>query len=492
MRGPGLEELRGRLAEIADLEAAAGLLEWDLQTMMPRGGADARGQQLATLRALAHKRSIDARLGELLAEASTHVEGDTVDACLVRVALRDHDRAARVPVELTAETTRAASTALVAWTAAREADDFAAFRPHLDRMIELKRRYVDCFDAADDPYDVLLEDYEPGLRAAAVETIFARLLPELQRLLHAAGDAELEPFEVGPYPPEAQDAVSREVARAFGVDDAAFRLDPSVHPFCQAVAIDDIRLTTRYEPSLAGHSLFSTMHEAGHGLYEHGVDPALGRSPLGTGASTALHESQSRLWENVVGRSFAFWRWFYPRMQVAHPELLRDVPVERFHRALVRPRASLVRVSADEVSYGLHVILRFELERALLSGALATTDLPEAWNARFEELLGIRPPDDRLGCMQDVHWAEGLFGYFPSYQLGNVLAVQIWQRVLADIPDADDQIGQGRFEEIHGWLRERLYRLGRSFTPAETLERLGCGPLDPEPYLAYLRERTGL
>jgi carboxypeptidase Taq len=242
---------------------------------------------------------------------------------------------------------------------------------------------------------------------------------------------------------------------------------------------------------LADHSLFSTMHEVGHGLYEHGVDKALERTPLSHGLSMALHESQSRLWENVIGRSLPFWTWFYPRMQAAHPEALRTVSFEQLHRAVNRVRRSFIRVAADEVSYGLHIILRFELERELLAGRLSTADLPEAWNARFAELLGVRPPDNRLGCLQDTHWATGLVGYFPSYQLGNVMSVQIWERLREDIPDTDEQIANGEFGEIHGWLREHLYRLGRMYTPTETLQRVVGGPIDAEPYLRYLKAKIG-
>jgi carboxypeptidase Taq len=257
-----------------------------------------------------------------------------------------------------------------------------------------------------------------------------------------------------------------------------------------AISVADIRLTTRYEPGLAGHSLFSTMHEVGHGLYERGIDTALDRTPLAHGCSSALHESQSRLWENVIGRSLPFWRWFYPQFRDGFANVLADVPLERFHRAINRPRPSLIRVDADETTYGLHIILRFELEQELLFGSFDTKDLPEAWNTRMEELVGIVPPDDRRGCLQDVHWAGGLFGYFPTYQLGNVLSVQIWERLLADLPDAYDQIERGSFGEISEWLRESLYRHGRKFTPDEMVRRVAGGPIDPEPYLRYLADKN--
>jgi carboxypeptidase Taq len=262
----------------------------------------------------------------------------------------------------------------------------------------------------------------------------------------------------------------------------------TVHPFAASFGLNDIRLTTRYSEGDL-HSLFTAMHECGHGLYEWGVSPTLDRTPLYEGASAALHESQSRLWENVVGRSIPFWRWFYPRLQETFPEHLGDISLDRFQREVNRPRRGFIRVDADETSYGLHVILRFELEQELLSGRLAVKDLPEAWNARFEELMGIAVPNDSVGVLQDSHWAAGLFGYFPTYLLGSVLSVQIWERAKEAIPDVEEQIGHGEFSELHGWLRDNLYALGSKFTPAETIERVVGGPIDPQPYLRYLRAK---
>jgi carboxypeptidase Taq len=398
-----------------------------------------------------------------------------------------------VPTELAAEIAHVTAEAHHVWVAARSESDYAAFRPWLDRIIELKHRYRDCFPAGDDPYDVFLDDFEPGMKTAEVRSVFDRLKPVLIELAAAGHDLEPEPFTRGPFAAEAQHALSLDVMRAFGCDDASFRLDPSVHPFCTSFTVTDVRLTTRYaEDDLTAHSLFSTMHEAGHGLYERGVDPALGRSPLAHGCSSALHESQSRLWENVIGRSLPFWRWFYPRMQEAHADVLSDVSLERFHRAVNGIRPGFIRVDADEATYGLHIVLRFELEQELFSGRLSTDELPEAWNARVAEYLGLTVPEDRLGCLQDVHWSFGGFGYFPTYQLGNVVSVQIWERLRADVGDTDAMIERGDFAAIHEWLRENLYALGSRFLPSETIERVAGGPIDPEPYLRYLREKFGL
>jgi carboxypeptidase Taq len=489
-----LTVLRRELAQITDLRTAARVLEWDQLVMMPRGGATTRGEHLATVGRLAHELFVRDEIGELLDAAANDLDGaepDSDDACLVSVTRRDWEKARRVPPDLQAEMTRLASEAVEAWTVARADDDYAGFRPWLDRTLELKRRYVACFPPTDDPYDVLLDDFERGMRTDEVRQVFDRLEPALRELVLAAGEEDDEPFVAGPFPRPTQHELSVAVVRAFGAEDDCFRLDPTVHPFCVSFSTQDVRLTTRYsEDDLHASSIFSTMHEAGHGLYEHGGDPGLDRTPLATGCSSALHESQSRLWENVIGRSIEFWRWFYPQFRDGFANVLADVPLETFHRAVNRPRPSLIRVDADETTYGLHIILRFGLEQELLFGGLETKDLPEAWNTRMEELVGILPPDDRTGCLQDVHWAGGLFGYFPTYQLGNVLSVQIWERLLSDVPDAYAQIESGAFGEIYEWLREHLYRYGRKFTPGETIELVAGGPIDPEPYLRYLADKN--
>jgi carboxypeptidase Taq len=486
--------LRRELAQINDLVVAARVLEWDQLVMMPRGGADTRGDHLATVSRLAHELFVRDEIGELLERAAPEVSGldpESDDACLVAVATRDWQKARRVPADLRAEMTKLSSEGVEAWAEARENDDFGSFRPWLDRTLELKHRYVECFPATDDPYDPLLYDFEEGMQTSEVRRVFDRLRPALQELVAQCPPEDPEPFLRGPYPTETQHELSLVVAHAFGADERSFRLDPTVHPFCISFSTQDVRLTTRYaEDDLHGNSLFSTMHEVGHGLYEHGGDAALDRTPLATGCSSALHESQSRLWENVIGRSLPFWRWFYPQFRDGFANVLADVPLEQFHRAINRAQPSLIRVDADETTYGLHIILRFELEQELLSGSLPTSDLPEAWNAKFEELLGIRPPNDRLGCLQDVHWSGGMFGYFPTYQLGNVLSVQIWERLLAHLPDAYEQVERGSFGEIYEWLRDHLYRHGRKFTPRETIDRVAGGPIDPEPYLRYLADKN--
>jgi carboxypeptidase Taq len=486
-----LAELRERLAKLTDLRRTEGVLAWDMQVFMPPGGSPTRAAQLATLEEVIHERLVDDRLGELLDELEPYAASlphDSDDACLVRVARRDWDRARRVPSELAAEIAQTAAESYAVWVAARENSDFAAFCPALERVVDLRRRYIECFAPYDDAYDVLLEDYEPGMRTSEVREIFAVLTPALRELVAANSTETDDAFMRGPFPVDAQDVLSRELCEAFGATWDQFRLDTTVHPFEITFGLGDVRLTSRYaEHDLL--SLFTAMHECGHGLYEWGVSPTLERTPLCAGVSATLHESQSRLWENVVGRSLPFWRWFYPRLQETFPGPLGAVTLEDFHRAVNRVRRTFIRVDADETSYGLHVILRFELEQELLTGRLAVKDLPDAWNSRFEELMGISVPDDAHGVLQDAHWSGGGFGYFPTYLLGTVLSVQVWDRVRTEIPAIDEQLERGDFAELHAWLRDTIYTLGRKLTPAETVERAVGGPIDPQPYLAYLRQK---
>jgi carboxypeptidase Taq len=484
-----LTELKERLGKLTDLRRTENVLVWDMTVFMPPGGAPTRAAQLATLEEIVHANVVDGRYGELFAELEPFAASlpyDSDDASLIRVAKRDWDRARRVPVELAAEIARVGAESYEAWVKAREESDFSAFAPWLERVVELRRRYIECFAPYDDAYDVLLEDYESGMKTSEIREIFAVLTPELQALVAERATEEEDEFMSGPFPIAEQEALSRELVEALGATWDQFRLDKTVHPYEITFGLGDIRLTSRYaENDLL--ALFTAMHEGGHGVYEWGVSKSLERTPLCAGVSATLHESQSRLWENIVGRSLPFWRWFYPRVQETFPEVLGDVSVERFHRAVNRVRRSFIRVDADETSYGLHVILRFELEQELIAGRLAVKDLPDAWNARFEELVGLRVPNDALGVLQDAHWSGGGFGYFPTYLLGTVLSVQIWEKALRAVPDVEEQIGQGQFADLHAWLRESIYSLGRKLTPAETVERVVGGPIDPQPYLAYLR-----
>ena len=442
------DELKTRLAEIHDLRRALEMLFWDQTVMMPPGGGPVRGQQLTTLDRIAHEKFVSDEIGALLgdlAEYEQQLDYDSDDASLIRTTRRDYEKLRRVPAELAAEMTGAAADAHDVWAKAREDNDFALFLPHLERAVELKRRYIECFEGYDEPYDVLLDDFEPGMKTAEVRAVFDDLKAELVPLIAEIGSVDGDDaFMSGPWPVDAQHAYSLEIIRRFGFDESFARLDLTVHPFAASSGTQDIRLTTRYKDDDIT-SIFTAMHECGHGLYEHGVSPSLERTPLCHGVSSALHESQSRLWENIVGRSREFWNHFYPSFQAAFPEAVGDVDQERFYRAINRVKPSYIRVDADEATYNLHIILRFELEQEIFAGTIELKDLPEEWNRRFEEYLGIPVTTDTLGVLQDVHWSAGGFGYFPTYSLGNIVSVQIWEKVLSELPDLPEQFEQGEF-----------------------------------------------
>ena len=489
------EELRLRLNEVHDLGKAAGLAAWDQRTQMPPAGAAARAELLGTVTRLAHERFVSDEMGTLLDELESYGESldyDSDEASLIRVARRDFEKLSRVPAALRAEISRAGSIGLAVWDQARSNSDFALLLPHLERNLELKREYVACFEPSEDDYDHLLDDFEPGMSTAQVRAIFAELKEGLVPLI---GQLSTQPGVDasclrGPWPIESQRSFENALLEPFGYSQDSWRMDETAHPFESSIAISDIRLTTRHqEESLT--SIFAVMHEFGHGLYEHQVDAALGRTPLARGASLGLHESQSRLWENLVGRSLPFWTRLYPRLQGTFPEQLGSVELETFYRAINKVEPSRIRIYADEATYNLHIILRFELELELLSGALAPADLPAAWNAKMEEYLSIDVPDVADGVLQDMHWAGGAIGYFPTYSLGNIISAQLWQRLLEDIPDLYDHIELGEFAALRDWLREHLHRHGRKFTPEETLERAVGAPIDPAPYLRYLHAKLG-
>ncbi|HWJ33112.1 MAG TPA: carboxypeptidase M32 [Gaiellaceae bacterium] len=493
MTGSALGRLGERLAEVHDLERAATLLSWDERVMMPPNGAQARAEALGTVGRLAQERFIDGEVGRLLEELRDVEESsdpDSFEASLIRVTRRRYEKATRVPPELVGEIRRASALALAAWGPAKDASDFEGLRPHLEQILELRHRYVSCFPTPDETYDILLDDYEPEMKTAEVRRIFDELKEEQRPLIDEladAGDVD-DSFLTGGFDPAAQRRVALEILRAFGYDEAEWRLDETRHPFMSSPGAGDLRLTTNSRRDDLT-SLFATMHEFGHGLYEWGVDHALARTPLGTGVSLGLHESQSRMWENLVGRSRPFWRWFYPRLQEAFPAQLGSVDEESFYRAVNKVRPSLIRIDADEATYNLHIILRFELEQELVEGRLTVADLPDAWNARMKEYLGVDVPDDAHGVLQDMHWTGGAFGYFPTYALGNVMSVQIWERALDDLGDLDDRFERGEFGDLREWLRGRLYAMGAKFTPQETIERVTGSRIDAKPYLRYLREK---
>ena len=487
------DELRRCLGEIDDLEKAAGLLSWDEETKMPPGGADARAEQRATLNRIAHDLQVAPELGELLEELAPFEEEyghDSFEASLVRVARRDYDKAVCVPSDLRAELTRVGSLGYRAWLQAREQQDYAIMLPHLERSLELRRKYVACFSPQGDPYDVLLDDYEPGMTTAEVETIFSQLKTALVPLIRAVDDSAPVDDSClrGHFPRDAQRRLSLAILEHWGMDRATWRLDRTVHPFATSMSPSDIRLTTNFHQDSL-HGILSCLHEFGHGLYERQVDPRFVRTPLAHGVSAAFHESQSRMWENLVGRNLSTWKFFYPAMQRELADSFDHVSLESFHRALNNVQPSLRRVDADEVTYCLHIILRFELERDVLSGSVSLQDLPEAFDAKMVDYLGLQPPDVSRGVLQDVHWSDMSFGYFPTYALGNVVSVQLWEQAQADLGDLDEQFARGEFGLLREWLREHVHRHGRAFTPQELLQRVTGSGMDAAPYLGYLERK---
>ena len=485
-------ELLRRLGEISDLQRATGLLVWDQETKMPPLGARARAEQLATLARLAHDRATAPELGVLfeeLRELEESSEAESLEASVIRVARRDYEKKRLVPSDLRAELTRAGSLGYTAWLEARAAKDFELLRPHLERRIELTREYVACHEPYDDPYDVLLDDHERGMKTADVAAVFARLKAELVPLVAGLGDPVDDSCLYGEFSQERQREFSLEMLSRWGMDDQAWRLDDTVHPFALSLAESDIRLTTRFDHDNLG-GILSCLHEFGHGIYERQVDARYFRTTLQEGTSSSFHESQSRLWENIVGRRLATWSFFYPRLQETFSEQLTAVPLDEFHRALNRVAPSVLRVEADEVTYSLHVVLRFELEREMLAGDVTAADLPAAFDAKLREYLGVEPSDVLEGVLQDVHWSDSNFGYFPTYALGNVISVQLWERATSELGDLDGAFERGEFGPLREWLGEHVHRWGRAFEPAELLERIVGGPLDAEPYLAYLREKV--
>ena len=486
-----LRTLRERLAEISDLSRSMGVLGWDQKVTMPRLGHPARAESLATLARITHERFVDDEIGRLLERLRPLEESldyDSDDASLIRVSRRDWEKQRRVPTELRTEMVRAAALGNQVWIEARANDDFNAFLPALERNLDLKRRYVECFEWDDSPYTPLLDDFEPFMKASEVTEVFGAVRPVLSELVREAPRVDAE-FLDQPFPAELQRAFGERVLATIGLEDGAWRLDPTVHPFCTSFSTRDVRLTTRYNET-GLDSFWSTMHESGHGHYAHGISPALERTPLATAPSLGLNESQSRTWENLVGRSRPFWLHWYEPLQDTFPAELGSVDLDAFLAAVNRAEPGLIRVEADETTYSLHIILRFELEQQLIEGSLDPKDLPEAWNAGMQDLLGVDVPDNAHGVLQDIHWSQGGIGYFPTYALGNVISLQIWSAVREAIPDLDAQMEAGELLELAAWLRDNLYSLGRKFTPKETIERITGSPaIDPQPYLAYLREK---
>jgi carboxypeptidase Taq len=492
-----LEQLKSILAEVTDLSRAAALLEWDQETYMPPGGVSPRSEQLSTLVRLAHVRSTSDEVGRLLGELEDETSGkpfDSFEASLVRVTRRDYDKDRKLPPELISEIARAGSAAQPVWQKARREENFKLFAPVLEKNVELNRRLADALGYQDRPYDALIDRYEPGMTTDQLESIFAELKRAIVPLVadiarHA--DAVDDHVLYRGFEPAVQVKYALELVTKLGYDVERGRQDISTHPFSTTFGPGDARITTRVSRDFFNECLFGSIHEAGHAMYSQGHGDDIDRTPLWGGASPGVHESQSRLWENLVGRSLPFWKHFFPTLRNAFPEPLRDVDDEAFFRAVNRSYPSLIRVEADEVTYNMHVLLRFELENELLEGKLEVADLPEAWNQRVKAYLGINVPNDREGVLQDIHWSYVSFGVFPGYTLGNLIGAQLMEKVRADIPDLDAQFEAGQFAALLRWLRKNVHRHGRKFTPNELLERATGKPLIAAPWIAYVRQKFG-
>ncbi len=492
-----LQELKTRLMEINDLNSAAALLSWDQSTYMPPGGAEARGRQMATLGKLAQEKLVDPAIGKLLDELRSYEESlpfDSDDASLIRVSRRTFEQAVNIPPAFVAEFTQHNALSYQAWTEARPANDFNRVRPILEKTLDYSRKMADFFPGYSHIADPLINFADYGIKASEVSAIFAQLRSELVPLVKAitsqqpADDSCLKQF----YPQQQQLDFGLKVIKKYGYDFNRGRQDLTHHPFMTKFSLGDVRITTRVQEHDLGDALFSTLHESGHAMYEMGINQAYEGTPLASGTSSGVHESQSRLWENIVGRSRGFWEHFYPRLQVEFPEQLSNVSLDTFYRAINIVQRSLIRTDADEVTYNLHVMIRFDLETQMLDGSLSIRDLPEAWHERYENDLGITAPSDQDGVLQDVHWyAFTIGGMFQGYTLGNILSGLYYQSALQAHPEIPAQIQQGQFDTLHNWLRTNIYQHGSKFTAAELTERVTGGPLRIEPYIQYLKTKYG-
>jgi len=489
------EDLIRRSRERALLSSCSALLGWDEQTYLPRGGSLARGDQMALLAGLTHERATDPVIGERLAAVEASQDGsvpESPEAANVREWRRSFDRLTRLPRSLVEELARTTTVAQGEWVEARQANDFGRFRPWLESIVGLKRQEAACLADGGDLYDALLDEYEPGARARDLAPLFEALRRDLVPLISAiAGSGQRSDRSAleGDYPIDRQRVFGESVAAAIGFDFDRGRLDTAAHPFCSGIAPGDCRITTRFDARDFTDGFFSILHEVGHALYEQGLDPAHHGTPMGESVSLGVHESQSRLWENAVGRGRAFWEHWLPQARRVFRGPLRNVDLDAFLAAINRVEPSLIRVQADEVTYNLHILIRFELELALIGGDLAVGDLPAAWSEKYRESLGVVPLDDASGCLQDIHWAAGLVGYFPTYTLGNLYAAQLCRKAEADLDGLDRSIARGDFAGLLGWLRENIHRQGQRHRAGELIRRATGATLDHRPLVASLKQK---
>lgn len=499
MNKDGMKRLRAIDKEMVLFENITALLEWDQETQMPREGVSGRSEQLVLLQGILHDKITSPVLGELLEELGAsekqpggNSERSTVDRGMIRQYFREYTREKKIPKRLVEELAAATSKGQHAWAEARAEKNFDKFRPHLETIVSLTREKAEALGFEEHPYDPLLDGYEPGMKTKEVDKVFTELKKEISSLVSRIAEAQQvdSSFLYTQYDPKLQDMFGRGILKQMGFDFDRGILSESAHPFTTSVGPDDFRITTRYnEPSMSS-SLFSTIHEGGHALYEMGAaSPELKGTILGTGTSLAVHESQSRFWENMIGRSDAFWSNHYPELVTLFPENLKGISEEAFVRGVNKVEPSMIRVNADEVTYSLHVILRFELEQTLILGDLAVKELPDAWNSKMQEMLGIIPADPAEGVLQDVHWSAGLIGYFPTYALGNIFGAQFADSMAQAIPGWKEHVANGELSVLHQWLNEQIYQHGAVYTAPEILERVTGKSLDGKYFADYLKEK---
>lgn len=477
--------------EIHDLGSALSLLMWDRETNMPPGGSASRTQQIATLQQMAHRLATSDEMGNLLEASAVELEGadpDSLEARHVKVLRRNYERSRKVPNELVQRIALTSGPAREAWIQARQESNFALFQPWLEKVVALCQELAECYGYSDEKYDALLDGYEQGTKTAEVratfETVKAATVPLLQAILER-GRAIDDSFLHQPFDRAGQETFVRQAVAAVGYDFNRGHLGTVVHPFAISFSRDDVRITTRWHTDFLNPALFGGLHEAGHGAYEQNIDPAYDRTGLAGGASLGIHESQSRTFENLIGRSLGFWQAHYPGLQAIFPAQLGHVPLEDFYRAINKVQPSYIRVEADELTYNFHIMLRFELEQAMLNGDLQVADLPAAWNDKMQAYLGVTPPDDARGCLQDIHWTRPGFGYFPTYALGNLYAAQLTAAALAQDAGIGAELAAGRPAALVSWLRDNVHRHGRKYTPGELVLRATGKALDPTAFIAY-------
>lgn len=486
------QNLLQRTREIAWLNGSSALLSWDQETYMPTKALEFRADQLAYLSGLTHKMFTAPEVGNWLKACEAHgFDSENIEAANVREWRRSYDRATKLPTELVEEMQRASSLGREAWMEARKKSDFSIFKPHLETLVSLNCRAADCWGYEVSRYDALLESYEPGARAADLKTLFASIKPEIVQVLKVAQERSASiPKDLlkGHYSIEKQQALNRKIAEAFGFNFEAGRIDTTTHPFCSGVGSNDCRLTTRYNETDFTSSLYGVLHEAGHGLYEQGLDSSVYGLPMGEAVSLGIHESQSRFWENHVGRSRAFWEYWHPVVCEHFPNLKAFSP-EQIYKAVNRVEPGFIRVDADEVTYDLHIILRFELEVKLIEGSLKVKDVPDAWNELFKAMMGLPVPNDGMGCLQDIHWSMGNLGYFPTYSLGNLNASQLEQAALKQNPALEKEMGRGDYRSMLAWLHKNVHQYGKRYLPPELMKRATGKATSPEDHLNYLKKK---